>query len=49
VTARSHPTAPPALGDMAPLLSLPTIEGGEYRLEDHRERPVLVSFLRHAG
>jgi len=34
---------------MAPPLSLPTIGGGHYRLEDHRERPVLVSFLRHAG
>ena len=49
MTARSRHSTPPALGALAPPLSLPTIEGGEYRLEDHRERPVLVSFLRHAG
>ncbi len=49
MAARPHPTTPPAVGDTAPPLSLATIDGGHYRLEDHRERPVLVSFLRHAG
>lgn len=49
VATRSHRTTPPAVGDTAPPLSLPTLDGGHYRLEDHRERPVLVSFLRHAG
>jgi len=49
VAAPPHPTTPPAVGNTAPPLSLPTLGGGRYRLEDHRERPVLVSFLRHAG
>jgi hypothetical protein len=28
---------------------LPTLEGTSFDLEDLRGRPVLVSFLRHAG
>ncbi|MBW3578551.1 MAG: peroxiredoxin family protein [Actinobacteria bacterium] len=39
----------PAVGDPAPPLIVPQLEGGDFRLEDHRGRPVLVSFLRHAG
>lgn len=40
---------PPQAGDPAPPLELPTLDGEPYRLEDHRDGPVLVSFLRHAG
>ena len=39
----------PAVGEPAPLLELPDLEGRELRLADLRGRPVLVSFLRHAG
>ncbi|MDP9021812.1 MAG: peroxiredoxin family protein [Actinomycetota bacterium] len=39
----------PAVGDPAPPLTLPRMEGGDFRLEDQSGRPVLVSFLRHAG
>ncbi len=42
-------TQPPTVGDTAPPLDLPTIGGGRVRLEELRGRPVLVSFLRHAG
>lgn len=40
---------PPRVGEPAPPLELPTLDGGSLRLEDLRGRPVLVSFLRHAG
>ncbi len=33
----------------APPLELPLLDGGTASLADHRDRPVLVSFLRHAG
>jgi len=36
-------------GQMAPELSLPDLEGVRRSLADLRGRPVLVSFLRHAG
>ena len=36
-------------GDPAPELKLPSLDGDEVSLEDLRGRPVLVSFLRHAG
>jgi peroxiredoxin len=39
----------PQAGDPAPALALPTLEGTSFDLEDLRGRPVLVSFLRHAG
>ncbi|MDX1657996.1 MAG: hypothetical protein R3343_04180 [Nitriliruptorales bacterium] len=42
------PDAPRA-GDTAPSLSGPTLSGAGFELSDHRERPVIVSFLRHAG
>ncbi len=42
-------TTPPAPGDTAPPLDLPTLRGGRVALRDLRGRPVLVSFLRHAG
>lgn len=40
---------PPAVGDPAPALELPTLDGAPFRLGDLAGRPVLVSFLRHAG
>lgn len=40
---------PPAVGDRAPPLELPTLDGARFRLEDLRGQPLLVSFLRHAG
>jgi hypothetical protein len=40
---------PPAPGDPAPPLDLPVLGGGGLDLEGLRGRPVLVSFLRHAG
>jgi len=40
---------PPNAGDDAPPLELPALDGDEVRLEDHRDRPMLVCFLRHAG
>lgn len=36
-------------GDPSPDLVLPTLEGEVVDLADLRGRPVLVSFLRHAG
>lgn len=39
----------PKAGDPAPPLELQTLEGSGFRLEDERGRPVLLSFLRHAG
>jgi peroxiredoxin len=40
---------PPSVGDPAPELALPALDGGLLRLEDLRGRPVLLTFLRHAG
>ena len=42
-------TRAPAVGDPAPPLNLPTLDGDEVSLDGFRGRPVLVSFLRHAG
>lgn len=39
----------PQVGEPAPALELPTLAGGGFRLEDERGRPVLLTFLRHAG
>jgi peroxiredoxin len=39
-----------SVGGPAPALDLPTIAGdGPLRLEDLRGRPLIVTFLRHAG
>lgn len=43
------PATPPREGDRAPALEGPTLDGGYLRLEDLRGRPVLLTFLRHAG
>lgn len=40
---------PPNVGDAAPHFDLPDIDGGRVRLSELRGRPVIVSFLRHAG
>jgi len=40
---------PPSVGEPAPELVLPMLEGGELSLVGARGQPVLVSFLRHAG
>ena len=40
---------PPSVGQPAPRLDLPVLDGDRLRLEDRRGQPVLVSFLRHAG
>jgi len=39
----------PPVGAPAPPLSLLTLAGSGFRLEDSRGRPVLLTFLRHAG
>jgi peroxiredoxin len=39
----------PGAGDPAPDLTLPDLRGVPASLRDLRGRPVLVSFLRHAG
>jgi peroxiredoxin len=40
----------PSVGDPAPELDLPTLTGdGPLRIEDIRGRPVILTFLRHAG
>ncbi|GAC1318708.1 MAG: hypothetical protein NVSMB25_08490 [Thermoleophilaceae bacterium] len=40
----------PAVGDPAPALALPLLDGsGSVRLEDLRERALILTFLRHAG
>jgi len=39
----------PRVGDRAPRLVLPDLDGVVTALEDLRGQPVLVSFLRHAG
>ena len=41
--------APLRPGGLAPGLELPTLAGGALRLEDLRGRPLIVTFLRHAG
>ncbi len=40
---------PPAVGTPAPPLTLPAIGGGTVSLQQFHGRPVLLSFLRHAG
>jgi len=49
--ARSYPPMPaaPSPGDVAPSLELPGLNGVTIALGDLAGRPVLVSFLRHAG
>ncbi len=37
------------VGLKAPRLELPTLTGETFGLDHYRGRPVLVSFLRHAG
>lgn len=39
----------PRVGVPAPPLALPDLDGEVVTLADLRGRPVLVSFLRHAG
>ncbi|MGI8875185.1 MAG: hypothetical protein ACR2KP_12840 [Egibacteraceae bacterium] len=39
----------PKVGQRAPVLELPDIDGVVTALRDLQGRPVLVSFLRHAG
>ncbi|MBE2234722.1 MAG: redoxin domain-containing protein [Anaerolinea sp.] len=36
-------------GDLAPDLTLTTLEGQSVALRDYRGRPVLLVFLRHLG
>lgn len=40
---------PPAVGDTAPQLRLPTLDGDVLDLASLRGQFVVVSFLRHAG
>lgn len=42
-------TAAPRPGEPAPTLALPDLHGEVTTLDDLAGRPVLVSFLRHAG
>ena len=44
-----HDIAPPRAGGPAPPLRLPTVDGAEFCLDAHVGKPVVVSFLRHAG
>ena len=37
----------PAVGDRAPEIDLPTLDGERWRLSDHLGRPVLLVFHRH--
>lgn len=46
---RGRPPAAPAIGEPAPPLALPTLDGGEASLEELRGTATLVLFLRHAG
>lgn len=41
--------AAPQVGERAPELALPDLDGTVTALRDLQGRPVLVSFLRHAG
>ena len=38
-----------AVGQTAPRLSLPKMDGGSVSLSDFKGQPVLVSFLSHAA
>ena len=42
-------TTAPNVGDAAPDLQLPTLDGGAYDLRAAVGQFVVVSFLRHAG
>ena len=42
-------TAAPRIGEPAPQLRLPDLDGEVTALDDPAGSPVLVSFLRHAG
>ena len=42
-------TSAPQVGQAAPALSLPTLDGRQADLSALRGRLVMVSFLRHAG
>ncbi|MEZ5102755.1 MAG: hypothetical protein R3C15_23785 [Thermoleophilia bacterium] len=42
-------SGPVSVGVAAPPLVLPVVGGGSFDLADQRGRPMLVSFLRHAG
>jgi peroxiredoxin len=42
-------TRAPVAGDPARPLAGPTLDGGTLRLEDLRGRPLVLTFLRHAG
>lgn len=48
MTMNGTPSSP-RVGQLAPTLELPTLDGGLLRLTDLRGRPALVSFLRHGG
>lgn len=39
----------PAVGEPAPALALPSLDGERFDLAELRGHPVLVAFLRHAG
>jgi len=39
----------PRTGEPAPPFDLPTLDGGRVRLTDEPGRPLILSFLRHAG
>ncbi|MEX2471807.1 MAG: hypothetical protein WEA34_06490 [Gemmatimonadota bacterium] len=39
----------PEIGDPAPEIDLPVLDGGRVQLPPEPGRPVIVSFLRHAG
>jgi peroxiredoxin Q/BCP len=47
--ATAAPARSPAVGDPAPGFDLPELGGGRLRLEDLRGRPLILTFLRHAG
>lgn len=40
---------PPTVGDPAPGLDLPAVNAERVSLPDEPGRPVIISFLRHAG
>ena len=40
---------PPRVGDPAPPIDLPALDGQRFQLADREGRAVVVSFLRHAG
>jgi len=49
VFSRRNQPSPPAVGAPAPPLELPSLDGERFSLRDLADRPVFVSFLRHAG